>query len=61
LNEKGKIQAMKPDYDLEERLLDYSARIIRLSARLVNPLAKETDELVRIFVRSTQTAKQRKH
>jgi hypothetical protein len=28
--------------------------------RLVDPLAKETDELVRIFVRSIQTAKQRK-
>jgi four helix bundle protein len=118
---------MKSDYDLEERLLEYSARIIRLverlpgtrvgnhiagqllrsgtsplpnhgeaqaaesandfvhklkiclkelresyrwlllvqrvplmRPRLVDPLAKETDELVRIFVRSIQTAKQRK-
>ena len=118
---------MKNDYDLEERLLEYSARIIRLverlpgtragnhiagqllrsgtsplpnhgeaqaaesandfvhklkiclkelresyrwlllvqrvplmRPRLVDPLAKETDELVRIFVRSIQTAKQRK-
>jgi hypothetical protein len=28
--------------------------------RLVDPLAKETDELIRIFVSSIQTAKQRK-
>ena len=118
---------MKTDYDLEERLLEYSARIILLVERLpstragnhiagqllrsgtsplpnhgeaqaaesandfvhklkiclkelresyrwlllvqrvpllrpqlVDPLAKETDELVRIFVRSIQTAKLRK-
>jgi four helix bundle protein len=118
---------MKTDYDLEERLLEYSARIIRLverlpatragnhlagqllrsgtsplpnhgeaqaaesandfvhklkiclkelreshrwlllvqrvplmRPRLVDALAKETDELIRIFVRSIQTAKQRK-
>ena len=118
---------MKTDYDLEERLLEYSARSIRLverlpdtragnpvagqllrsgtsplpnhgeaqaaesandfvhkrkiclkelresyrwllliqrvpllRPRLVDPLVKETDELVRIFVRSIQTAEQRK-
>src|ERR1035441_4253183 len=120
-------RAMNPDYDLEERLLEYSARIIRLverlpntragnhlagqllrsgtsplpnhgaaqaaesakdfvhklkislkelreswrwllliqrvpllRPRLVDALAKETDELIRIFVRSIQTAEQRK-
>ena len=41
---------MKTDYDLEERLLEYSARIIRL---VESPV-------IRIFVRSIQTAKQRK-
>jgi len=118
---------MKTGYDLEERLLEYSARIIRLVERLPNtragnhiagqllrsgtsplpnhgeaqaaesandfvhklkiclkelresyrwlllaqrvpllgpkrmdPLVKETDELIRIFVRSIQTAQQRK-
>ena len=118
---------MNPDYDLEERLLEYSARIIRLverlpntragnhlagqllrsgtsplpnhgeaqaaesakdfvhklkiclkelreswrwllliqrvpllRPRLVDALVKETDELIRIFVRSIQTAEQRK-
>jgi four helix bundle protein len=118
---------MNADYDLEERLLEYSARIIRLverlpntragnhlagqllrsgtsplpnhgeaqaaesakdfvhklkiclkelreswrwllliqrvpllRPRLVEALVKETDELIRIFVRSTQTAEQRK-
>ena len=118
---------MNADYDLEERLMEYSARIIRLGERLPNTragnhvasqllrsgtsplpnhgeaqaaesakdfvhklkiclkelreswrwllliqrvpllrprlveaLVKETDELIRIFVRSTQTAEQRK-
>ena len=118
---------MNVNYDLEERLLEYSARIIRLVERLPNtragnhiagqllrsgtsplpnhgeaqaaesandfvhklriclkelreshrwlllaqrvpvlrpklldPLVKETDELIRIFVRSIQTAQQRK-
>ena len=118
---------MNADYDLEERLLEYSARIIRLverlpntragnhvagqllrsgtsplpnhgeaqaaesakdfvhklkislkelreswrwllliqrvpllRPRLVDALVKETDELIRIFVRSIQTAEQRK-
>jgi four helix bundle protein len=120
-------RAMNTDYDLEERLLEYSARIIRLverlpntragnhlagqllrsgtsplpnhgeaqaaesandfvhklkiclkelreswrwllliqrvpllRPRLVDALVKETDELIRIFVRSIQTAEQRK-
>ena len=35
-------------------------RVPLLRPRLVDPLAKETDELVRIFVRSIQTAEQRK-
>ena len=30
---------MNPDYDLEERLLEYSARIIRLVERLPNTRA----------------------
>ena len=30
---------MNPDYDLEERLLEYSARIIRLAERLPNTRA----------------------
>ena len=37
-----------------------SERVPLLRPRLVDPLAKETDELVRIFVRSIQTAEQRK-
>ena len=120
-------RAINTDYDLEERLLEYSARIIRLverlpntragnhlagqllrsgtsplpnhgeaqaaesandfvhklkiclkelreswrwllliqrvpllRPRLVDALVKETDELIRIFVRSIQTAEQRK-
>src|ERR1039458_8891312 len=32
-------RAMNPDYDLEERLLEYSARIIRLVERLPNTRA----------------------
>src|ERR1017187_3957183 len=32
-------RAMNADYDLEERLLEYSARIIRLVERLPNPRA----------------------
>jgi four helix bundle protein len=35
-------------------------RVPLLRPRLVDPLAKETDELIRIFVRSMQTAKERK-
>ena len=35
-------------------------RMPLLRPRLVEALVKETDELIRIFVRSTQTAEQRK-
>jgi hypothetical protein len=49
-------RSTQTDYDLEERLLECSARI----ARLVEATMKETDELVRIFARSIQTAEQRK-
>lgn len=35
-------------------------RVPLLRPRLVDPLVKETDELIRIFVRSIQTAEQRK-
>ena len=35
-------------------------RVPLLRPRLVNSLVKETDELVRVFVRNIQTAKQRK-
>ena len=37
-----------------------SERVPLLRPRLVDPLAREPDELVRIFVRSIQTAKERK-
>jgi four helix bundle protein len=127
LEPKESEQDMNADYDLEERLLEYSARIIRLVERLpntragnhvagqllrsgtsplpnhgeaqaaesandfvhklkiclkelresyrwllliqrvpllrprpVDPLVQETDELIRILVRSIQTAEQRK-
>ena len=33
-------RALNTDYDLEERLLEYSARIIRLVERLPKPRAK---------------------
>ncbi len=35
-------------------------RVLLMPPRLVDPLVKETDELVRIFVRSIQTAQQKK-
>ena len=35
-------------------------RVPLVRPRLVDPLVKETDELIRIFVRSIQTAQQRK-
>ena len=35
-------------------------RVPLLRPRLVDPLVQETDELIRIFVRSIQTAEQRK-
>src|ERR1039458_9037980 len=39
LEPKEMERAMNTDYDLEERLLEYSARIIRLVERLPNPRA----------------------
>jgi four helix bundle protein len=42
------------------RWLRLIQRVPLLRPRLVDPLAKETDELVRIFVRSIQTAEPRK-
>ena len=42
------------------RWLRLIQRVPLLRPRLVDPLAKETVELVRIFVRSLQTAEQRK-
>ena len=40
----------KQTYDLEERLLEYSVRIIK------NEILQETDELIKIFVTSIKTA-----
>ena len=37
-------------YDLEERLLEYSVRIIK------NDILEETEELIKIFVTSINTA-----
>lgn len=42
------------------RWLRLIQRVPLLRPRLVDPLAKETDELVRIFVRSIRTAEPRK-
>ena len=42
------------------RWLRLIQRVPLLRPRLVDPLAKETDELVRILIRSLQTAQQRK-
>jgi hypothetical protein len=42
------------------RWLRLIQRVPLLRPRLVDPLVEETDELVRIFVRSIQTARQRK-
>ena len=42
------------------RRLRLIQRVHLLRLRLVEPLAKETDELVRIFVLSIQTAEERK-
>ena len=57
-------------YDLEERLLEYSVRIIRIveklpSNRTINHVAgqllrlEETEELIRIFVASIKTAEKK--
>ena len=42
------------------RWLRLIQRVPLLRPRLVDPLVEETDELVRLFVRSIQTARQRK-
>jgi hypothetical protein len=60
----GKLAA-KPKICLQElreshRWLLLIQRVPLLRPRLVDPLAKETEELVRIFVRSIQTAEERK-
>jgi hypothetical protein len=41
-------------YDLEERLLEYSVRIIK------NDILDETEELIKIFVTSIKTAEKKK-
>jgi hypothetical protein len=40
-------------YDLKERLLEYSVRIIK------NDILVETDELIKIFVTSIKTAEKK--
>jgi hypothetical protein len=42
-------------YDLEERLLEYSVRIIK------NDILEETEELIKIFVTSIKTAVRQAH
>ncbi len=44
----------KQTYDLEERLLEYSVRIIK------NDILEETEELIKIFVTSIKTAEKKK-
>jgi purine nucleoside permease len=43
----------KQIYDLEERLLEYSVRIIK------NDVLEETEELIKIFVTSINTAEKK--
>jgi len=43
----------KQTYDLEERLLEYSVRIIK------NDILQETEELIKIFVTSIKTAEKK--
>ena len=43
----------KQTYDLEERLLEYSVRIIK------NDILEETEELIKIFVKSINTAEKK--
>ncbi len=43
----------KQTYDLEERLLEFSVRII-------NDILEETEELIKIFVASIKTAEKKK-
>ncbi len=45
----------KQTYDLEERLLEYSVRIIK------NDILEETEELIKIFVTSINTAVRQAH
>jgi len=44
----------KQAYDLEERLLEYSVRIIK------NDILQETEELIKIFVASIKTAEKKR-
>jgi len=44
----------KQAYDLEERLLEYSVRIIK------NDILQETEELIKIFVTSIKTAEKKR-
>ena len=57
-------------YDLEERLLEYSVRIMKIVGRLPNTRtirhvadqllrSEETEELIRIFVASIKTAEKK--
>ena len=51
---------MNPAYDLESyRWLLLVQRVPLLPPALVDALVKETDQLIRIFVRSIQTARTR--
>ncbi len=43
----------KQTYDLEERLLEYSVRIIK------NSILEETEELIKIFVTRIKTAEKK--
>jgi len=47
----------KQTYDLEERLLEYSVRIIK--PELLDDFLEETDELIKIFVASIKTAEKK--
>jgi len=44
----------KQTYDLEERLLEYSVRIVK--PELLDDILEETEELIKIFVTSIKTA-----
>ena len=47
----------KQTYDLEERLLEYSVRIIK--PELLDDILEETEELINIFVTSIKTAEKK--
>lgn len=53
MTDKSKSQAKERVYDLEERLLNYANNIIKL----VEEMIIETEELIKIFFKSIQTAK----